>query len=87
MLMGLEQMWYDLGCNNSYIIYSDFGSQIVPLITTVNDDDEQVQETQQSQKLASDLKLLLQKRKMGVAANRPPDQKCFTKSLRCIDMH
>ena len=72
--MGLEQIWYDLGCNNSYIIYSDFGSQIVPLITTVNDDDEQVQETQQSQKLAIDLKLLLQKRKIIYKPHPPKSQ-------------
>ena len=41
---------------------------------TVNDDDEHVQEAQQSQKLASDLKLLLQKRKIIYKPHPPKSQ-------------
>ena len=46
VLMALEQIWYELGGNVSYIIYSDFGSQIVPLITTIDDNNEQAEEAQ-----------------------------------------
>ena len=74
VLMALEQIWYELGCNTSYIIFSDFGSQIVPLITTIDDDDEQAMEVQQSQKLASDLKLLLQKKKIIYKPHPPKSQ-------------
>ena len=43
VLMALETIWYQLGCCQSYIIYSDYGSQIVPLKTTVDDDQGQAE--------------------------------------------
>ena len=64
VLMGLETIWWNLGLSQSFIVESDAGSNLIPLSTTVLEQEEQIGNAEKQQKLISDLKLLLQKKKI-----------------------
>ena len=61
VLMALETIWWNLGLNQSFVVDSDAGSNLIPLAQTVTEQEEQIHSVEKQQKFISDLKTLLQK--------------------------